>query len=145
MKDIPSSQWKKVWLAYDNMCQLNKLKAATEDLPLPAPFDKMWLRINKTIDSLHIRNHVDPRCQTDYHPKNIEEMYPELKSTKNTQAAEQTFVWLGRYKKILSSMHKTHHLFFLHRIITHRNKYSVKCYRRGKKPLLPGIRNSNTV
>ena len=29
----------------------------------------------------------------------------------NTQAGEQTFVWVSRFKHIICAMNKTHHLF----------------------------------
>ena len=130
--------WKGIWLAYDNMCKLMKYGPAKRDLPLPEPFDKMWKTINHIIDAMHIKNHVDPTCHTDLHPDNIYEMYPDMKGSRNTQAAEQTFVWLGRFKKIMCSMPKVHHLFYLHRLVKRRNTYTAKCYRKGKKPLLPG-------
>lgn len=144
VKDKPSESWKGIWLAYDNMCQLVRLKAGKKELPLPHPFNKMWMEINKIIDGLHIKNHSDPDCQNNLHPNKVEEMYPELKGSKNTQAAEQTFIWLGRYKKILTSMPKTHHLFFIHRAVKRRNSYSAKCYKQGKKPLLPSVRNRHS-
>ena len=53
-------------------------------------------------------------CNTKLHPDNIYKQHPELKGTGNTQAAEQTFVWLGRYKKIVWSITKVHHLFYVH-------------------------------
>ena len=144
MKDLPVSEHSKIWLAYDNMCQLVRCKASKGPLPLPAPYDNMWSRINKIVDGLHIKNHVDPHCHTDLHPDNIYDMYPELEGTRNTQAAEQTFVWLGRFKKIVCSMPKVHHLFYLHRMVKKRNTYTAKCYKRGKQPLLPSIRNSKS-
>jgi hypothetical protein len=75
-------------------------------------------------------------CQEKYDPRPLKEEIPN----GNTMAAEQTFVWLSRYKKILCAMPKVHHLFYLHRIVKHRNKYTVKCYKNGKKPLLPKAR-----
>jgi len=126
------------------MCQLVRLKAAKALLPLPTPFDAMWLSISKAIDAFHIANHKDKNCHTELHPDNISSMYPEIAKSKNTQAAEQTFVWLGRYKKIVCSMSKTHHLFYLHRMVIKRNRYSAKCYKAGKKPLLPGIKEPHS-
>ena len=145
MKDLPSTSWEKIWLAYDNMCQLVKLKASRQALPLPVPYKHMWTSINKVIDSLHVCNHKDKACHAELHPSNINKMYPEIKNSKNTQAAEQTFVWLGRYKKVVSSMTKTHHLFYIHRMARRKNAYSVKCYKYGRKPVLPGIRNSKST
>lgn len=139
------SDWKQVWLLYDNMCQLIRLRSARGKLPFPPPYDEMWLSISKAIDAFHIVNHKDESCHTDLHPDNITEMFPELADSKNTQAAEQTFVWLGRFKKIVCSMNKTHHLFYIHRSVTRRNEYSAMCYKAGKKPLLPGVKNAKTV
>ena len=137
LKDLPSEKWTGLWLAYYNMCQLIKTKATSTSLPLPAPYDNMWHRINKVVDALHIKNHVEPQCHTDLHPDNFFEMYPELKGQRNTQAADQTFVWLGRFKKIVCSLSKTHHLFYLHCMVKHRNQYNVMCYAEKRKPLLP--------
>ncbi len=141
LKEIPHEGWNRIWLAYDYMCGLMKTKAAKEALPMPWPFSNMWNCINKIVDGMHIKNHVDMECQTNLHPDNIYDMYPEMMGTRNTQAAEQTFVWLGRFKKIMCSMPKVHHLFYLHRLIKRRNSYVDKCYKNGKKPLLPGRRD----
>ena len=51
----------------------------------------------------------------------------------NTQVGEQTFVWIGRFKHILCSMNKPHHLFYLHRMVLGRNRYTARCYKHGKK------------
>ena len=144
LKDVPSNQWGRIWLAYDNMCQLIKTRVAQADLPLPVPYNRLLKSVNKIVDALHIKNHIQTSCHTDLHPDNIYDMYPELRGTRNTQAAEQTFVWLGRFKKIVSSMTKIHHLFYLHRLVSRRNRYIARCYRMGKKPLLPSIRNSRS-
>lgn len=104
----------------------------------------MWLNLNKAIDGLHLRNHKDAECQKMYDPKKIGLMHPDLADSKNTMAAEQTFVWLGRFKKIMSSMGKTHHLFYLHRLVNRRNKYTAACYKAHRKPLLPKMRNEHS-
>ena len=125
-----------MFLAYDNMCHLDGLKAARNLLPWPSPWDKAWLSIRKVIDSLHIRNHKDKLCQEKYNPATLKEELPE----GNTVAAEQTFVWLSRFKKILCAMPKVHHLFYLHHLVKRRNQYSVLCYKNNQKPLLPKAR-----
>ena len=112
LKDRPEHEWENIILAYDNMCHLDALKVANAKLPLPAPYCNMWLKVTKIIDSLHIRNHVDKRCLEKYHPRQVKEKFPKL----NLMAAEQAFVWASRYKKVLCSMTKTHHCFFLHRL-----------------------------
>ena len=82
------------------MCHLDGLKAARNLLPWPSPWDKAWQSIRKVIDSLHIRNHKDKLCQQKYNPATLKEELPE----GNTMAAEQTFVWLSRFKKILCAI-----------------------------------------
>jgi len=133
LKAMNPLHWSNVYLAYDNMCHLDGLKAARKPLPFSSPWDKAWMSINKIIDKLHIRNHKDTSCKEKYNPSSLKEEIPE----GNTMAAEQTFVWLSRFKKIVCAMPKVHHLFYLHRMVKRRNKYTVNCYKSGKKPLLP--------
>ncbi len=44
-------------LCYDNMCHLDSLKAAREDLNLPPPYNTLWKDVKKVIDGLHLANH----------------------------------------------------------------------------------------
>ena len=71
------------------------------------------------IDELHIKNHKDERCKTIYDPKKLKDKYPEV----HFMSAEQTFVWLVRFRRILCAMPKRHHLSYLHRLINRRNNY----------------------
>lgn len=52
LKDVPEEDLgeaiKNYVLCYDNMCQLDSLKASKEDLPLPPPFHSMWKSITKS-------------------------------------------------------------------------------------------------
>ena len=73
----------------------------------------IWKCVTKIIDSLHISNHVDPRCKKKYDPQPIKEKHPEF----NTIACEQTFAWMSRHKKIVCFMPKTHHHFYVHRMV----------------------------
>ncbi|XP_065885988.1 uncharacterized protein [Dysidea avara] len=123
--------WKEVILAYDNMCHVNNLKVARNDLPLPGDLKYIWKDINKIIDSLHINNHCDPRCKTLYDPQPIKEKNPSF----NTMACEQTFAWMSRFKKIVCSMPKTHHHFYIHRMVKRRNAYISYCYLHGRRPI----------
>ena len=129
----PSGELPKVTLAYDNICNIDRMKVARNPLPFPAPLNRLWLDIEKIIDSFHLSNHVSTACREKYSPAKIKAENPNY----NTQAGEQTFSWVGRYKHILCSMNKVHHLFYLHRMVRRRNKYSAKCYRNGRKPVLP--------
>ena len=133
LRKKPVEEWQHVILAYDNMCHLDSLRVAVKELPLPYPYSQMWLKITKITDSLHIRNHKDLRCLSRYDPKVIKETHPKL----NTMAAEQTFVWASRFKKIVCSMGKTHHMFFIHRMVLERNQYNDRCRKTGREPLLP--------
>ena len=47
------------------------------------------------IDNCHLRGHTDPRCKKMFNPKK----HPLAKDF-NTQVAEQTFSWFGKYKHI---------------------------------------------
>ena len=127
-------EWKKVTVSYDNMCHLNNLKVARRPLPLPGNLAHIWLDVNKIIDDLHIKNHKDPRCKQYRAPAEI----------GNTMSCEQTFAWLSRYKKILSAMPKTHHHFYLHRMVTRRNEYISRCYKEGRRPVQPKVRHTCT-
>lgn len=118
------------------MCNLDKLHAARNPLPLNAPMNIMWTTIKKTVDRLHLRNHKDAACKTLYNPDKV------LPDGYNTMAGEQTFAWMSRYKKIVNSVTQTHHLFYLHRMYQRRKKYTALCRQRGKCPVLPGI-NTN--
>ena len=95
-----------VCLSYDNMCHMDGLKIAREDLPLPKPFNKAWELVGKVIDRLHLGNHVDKKCKTLYNP---DEKIPK---DFNTMACEQTFIWASRFKKVICAMPQIHQFFF---------------------------------
>lgn len=131
---------KDIYIAYDNMCNLCKLKVANKPLPLPPPMDQIWLNVNKIIDAFHLSNHISPICHTKFSPAKMKSEHPHY----NTQAGEQTFVWMGRFKNICCAMNKSHHLFYLHRMVRRRNRYTEKCYLYGRKPILPAIKKNWT-
>ena len=66
-------------------------------LPIEGDLAEIWQRINKCINSLHLKNHVRKECSLLYNPDKIKNVLPEA----NTMCAEQTFCWLGRWKIIL--------------------------------------------
>ena len=127
-KDI-ESDLPTITLAYDNMCNLDKIKASKAVLPFEPPYDKMWMNVKKIIDKFHFKNHVSPVCKELYCPDEVKEKNPKW----NTQAGEQTFTWLSRFKH----MSKNHHLFYIHRMVIRRNAYTSKCNVHGKIPILP--------
>ena len=120
LKGTDPASWDQNWLAYDNTCNVLR-KATKEKLNLNAPYDELFLKVQKCIDGLSIRNHVG-ECKEAIHPDRIFQMDPDLRGERNSMAAEQTFVWSSRFKKIVSGMTKRHHLFFMHRMVVYRNR-----------------------
>ena len=110
------------------------MEAAQSPLPsIKPPLNEMWLKVTKIVDSLHFRNHVDSKCRELYNPAKVKEQHPKY----NTMAAEQTFVWLSRYKRILSATNKTHHCFMLLMLIYRHNRYLELCHIINRMPLFP--------
>lgn len=131
--------WKKIVLAYDNMCHLNNLKVVKKPLPLPGTLKYIWLDIRKVIDELHIRNHKDPYCHENYNTDDLKRMNPHF----NTMSCEQTFAWLSRHKRILCAMPKTHFHFYMHCMVKRRNEYISYCYVNNRRPLSPQPKKFN--
>ena len=89
-----------MFLAYDNICHLAILKAASRPLPLPSPLNDVWHNLTEIIDSSHLPNHRSKVCKEVYSPERMKKKYPHF----NTQVGEQTFTRLHNFSKILSSM-----------------------------------------
>ena len=134
---MPREQRKRLTLSYDNMCHLNNLKVARSPLPLLGHLSHIWIDVKKIIDTLHISNHKDQLC---HKLDQLKRENPDM----NTMCCEQTFAWLSRYKRILTSMPKTHHHFYLHRMVRRRNNYIEQCYTNRRRPILPSIKQSET-
>lgn len=100
---------------YAKWCVLKK------PLPLEPPFDTMWLKITKLIDRLHLCNHKNKLCQEIYSPEPLKEKYLNL----NTPFTEQVFTWSARFKKILCAMPQERFLFYYHRMVVRRNRYTA--------------------
>ena len=113
-------------LAYDDMCHADGMRVASRALPFPSPLDKVWQLLVKVIDKLHIRNHKDKKCKINYSPDGF-----------NTMAAEQTFVWGSRLKRIICAMPRLHQFFYLQRAVKHRNSYTQLGHQSNKISLLP--------
>ena len=93
-----------------------------ENLPLPGKFATMWQNVPKMVDGLHTSNHRREICETDFHPKRFKEANPDL--TPNSMAAEQTFAWMGRYKKQICSLPKLQQMFMMHRLCKRQINFS---------------------
>ena len=83
------------------MCHVDRLILLRNLLPLAEPFPPIWLKVKKIIDDLHIKNHKPP-CDVTYSPELVKESFPEA----NLMTCEQTFAWLGRFRKVLNSTPK---------------------------------------
>ena len=99
---------------------------------------KMFKIIKKGVDTLHIPNHIHDGCKREY-PKVIAQLREDFLAP-NTQSGEQTFVWFGKFQKILNNMPKTRHHFMVHMLVRARNDYTDWCYSQGLKPKLPQAR-----
>ncbi|OQV14917.1 hypothetical protein BV898_10948 [Hypsibius exemplaris] len=122
-ENIDPADWKKMFVIYDNVCNLDRIHAARNPLPLPKPFDRLWLETKKVIDVFHLKNHRRPQCLTTYNPDNIRKVHPELKK-RNTEVAEQNFSWFNRFKSVLKAVPRNHQIFHAFRLIFHRNAES---------------------
>ncbi len=72
-------------------------------------------------------------------------VYIDTGGNPNTEAAEQTFVWLGRFKRLLNSMSKRKHHFFLHSLVRERNEYTEWCFSLNITPKLPQARGDKLM
>ncbi len=66
----------KMYLAYDNMCNLARLNIAQKPLPFPPPMDRLWANIGKIIDVFHFKNHVSEECKRNFSPSTLKSAYP---------------------------------------------------------------------
>ena len=134
-----------MFLFYDNMCNLERLKLwSASDFNQETKLGvTVFNKIKKGVDALHIANHVRDKCRNDY-PIVIKQ-YRDLFPNGNTQAAEQTFFWLGKFKKILNPMNKRHHHFYLHCLVKERNRYTEFCHKNNLMPRLPVARSDKIL
>lgn len=135
---IDPKLWSKHFINYDNICNVDRLKLLKGLLDLPEPFSSIWQDVGKVIDPLHIKNHKNPDCHEKYNPSKVKSEIPDA----NLMVCEQTFSWLGKFKKILNSMPKYTQLFLLHRLVQRRNEYTQYCYSIGTRPMLPSVKSA---
>ena len=107
------------------------------DSHCPWNFDKIWLKVTKVIDRLHLRNHKNKECHQLFSPEPFKEKNPHL----NTPVTEQVFTWAARFKKILCAMPQERFLFYYHRMVVRRNRYTSRCHRESRLPVLPKVRS----
>ena len=98
LKGKDKEDFKKHTICYDNICNVDKLKVLRKPLPIEEPFPKIWQEVGKVIDPLHLSNHKNPECKIKYNFSKVKEELPDA----NLMVAEQTFSWLGKYRKSLN-------------------------------------------
>jgi len=52
VEDVPKEEWPNIVIGYDNMCHLDALKVARKPLPLPPPYNEMWLSVTKLYNAV---------------------------------------------------------------------------------------------
>ena len=128
-------------------CNLERLNLWNVDSDKLSPHANLGISvfnsIKKGVDALHIKNHVRKECRENY-PEIVKELRENFVKP-NTESAEQTFVWLSKFKKILNYMSKRKHLFYLYCIVVERNKYTEWCYENGLKPKLPQAKSEKIM
>ena len=67
------------------MCNLDKLRVAKKPLPLPKPYDKIWLKVRKIVDRLQMRNHKNSECCLKYGSDDLKEKLPSLNNLAKTK------------------------------------------------------------
>ena len=90
LKEIPEHIWivNVIFFAYDNMCNLANMRS----------FPNLWKdNLIKIIDSLYISTTTNAP-DVDFNPNVLKKELPNA----NTMIWEQTFTWLGRFKKIMN-------------------------------------------
>ena len=142
LKDVDPQLWNQLFLSFDNMCHIDSLKLLKNPLELEGPeMPYLWSKIQKVIDPLHIKNHKRKSCHERYNPEKVKESFPEA----NMMVCEQTFAWLGRFKKVLNSTPKVAAHFLIHRLVLARNRYTELCYKENRRPLWPRLPTTDEV
>ena len=111
-------------VGYDDGCHYhayvtNPLRAQASDEA------KIVAHQDVIIDNCHLRGHTDPRCHAKFDP-----MKHPIAKDFNTQVAEQTFSWFGKYKHIGRYMMLVSYWVFIIGLFNERN---LICFGRHKE------------
>jgi len=104
--------------AYDDACHLVAFLRNRRGM---SEYSAVLCAIDWCIDRFHLDNHKDPKCKRLYNP----DTRPELDEV-STQACEETFSWLGRYKSAERHMSRCTHEFFNLRVSHLHNLLQMK-------------------
>ena len=84
-------------LAYDDACHLKRFI----DRRSTTPLGKALAQLKIVVDKMHFRNHTDPWCKKNVNPYKC----PDFVGI-NTEACEQTFRYVARFKYATKHMSK---------------------------------------
>ena len=70
-----------------------------------------------------------PECRENWNPDQVKKTHPHV----NLMVCEQTFCWMGRFKKTLNQMGKLHSHFFTHCLVKDRNLFTARLYEEGRR------------
>ena len=62
-----------ITVAYDNICNVEKMRITRKPLPLPPPYNKLWMNVQKIIDVFHFPNHISATCWEQFSPLQFKE------------------------------------------------------------------------
>ena len=144
--DSPSPELAECLVAwfYDDGCHLSysiMLRAVgklAKDKPtdsVEAVFYRRLLRLIICVDRMHFKNHIktDEWCQQFCNPALYEDVLgndgkvtsPGVINDENSEAAEQTFAWLGRFKSMVRTMGQERAYFLLIRMAERHNRRTI--------------------
>jgi len=130
-KRYPQLPHERTIVGYDDGCHYHAF-VSNPDRALASPEASIIAKQDVIIDNFHLCGHIDPRCKEKFDPKK----HPVAKFF-NTEVAEQTFSWFGKFKHIGRYMSLTSYWVFLIGVFNERNliilaKQKIQA-RRGKK------------
>lgn len=107
---------------HDDACHLRRFADSRAHL---SPFgrDLSYPLLRYILDRWHARNHVDPWCKENVHPKN-EENQPFVEG-QNTSRCEILFSWLRKYKHMFRTMGRWSANFFIQEVLEMHNEEHV--------------------
>jgi len=71
------------------MSNLGQLCVAKREPHFPEPYNLMWIKVQKIVDRLHVKNHKHPLCKIKYGSNDLKEKSPQ-------HACGRTDLYLGR-------------------------------------------------
>ena len=117
--------------------QFSSIASSPETPSSPSSNGPGMVESRKIIDVFHFGNHIFEDGRKRVCPNKVKEDHPSF----NTQAGEETFVWVSQFRHILCSMTKHTIFFFSHNYIewfyAEIHIHQSKCYMNGRKPILP--------